>query len=330
MCDKEGTKERVLKWKKMQGGWIMCALLKHMGTNIIFLQDRVVQKTNTEKLFTHISTLCTSSPPLSSTSQRAGQSLLCHFSCPIILLPREKQSVLDLKEKGSCLYHVQLSSRQNASTKVWREKCCHWGVAPFIRRLSRMDIMGWEGWGGMLLGGEEAEGMNMFPHPFIALYSSTNRSQHAFVSALLLPFFPSPLERANTFSFCQRSPLLCLCVRTRTSAYMRGLGRVLLVASSPVWPYLINTTRPCGCRMAASLKCLNSNLLYNEKLYDGMTHIIVILVFSSCPWQLQLILSAVSWTCLDDVVAAFFYFWLKSKRPGRIRMGKLPVQRCAS
>lgn len=148
MCDKEGTKERVLKWKKMQGGWIMCALLKHMGTNIIFLQDRVVQKTNTEKLFTHISTLCTSSPPLSSTSQRAGQSLLCHFSCPIILLPREKQSVLDLKEKGSCLYHVQLSSRQNASAKVWREKCCHWGVAPFIRRLSRMDIMGWEGWGG--------------------------------------------------------------------------------------------------------------------------------------------------------------------------------------
>lgn len=204
------------------------------------------------------------------------------------------------------------------------------GGCPFHPLPFQNGYNGVGGLGGMLLGGEEAEGMNMFPHPFIALYSSTNRSQHAFVSALLLPFFPSPLERANTFSFCQRSPLLCLCVRTRTSAYMRGLGRVLLVASSPVWPYLINTTRPCGCRMAASLKCLNSNLLYNEKLYDGMTHIIVILVFSSCPWQLQLILSAVSWTCLDDVVAAFFYFWLKSKRPGRIRMGKLPVQRCAS
>lgn len=59
-----------------------------------------------------------------------------------------------------------------------------------------------KGWGG-------AEGMNTFPHPSIPLHSSTNRSQHVFVSALLLPFFPSPLERANTFSLCQPSPPLC-------------------------------------------------------------------------------------------------------------------------
>lgn len=122
--------------------------------------------------------------------------------------------------------------------------------------------------------------------------------------SFLLPW--SEQTHSASASALPSSASVRLCVRTRTSAYMRGLGRVLLVASSPVWPYLINTTRPCGCRMAASLKCLNSNLLYNEKLYDGMTHIIVVLVFSSCPWQLQLILPAVSWTCLDDVVAAFF------------------------
>lgn len=209
----------------------MCTHLKHTGTNIIFLRDRRAQKTNTEKLFTHTHTRThharTSLPPLSSTSQRVGQSPLCHFSCPIILLPREKQSVLDLKEKGSCLYHIQLSSHQNAPLKVWREKCCHWGVVPFIHRFSRMEIMGWEGWrdagGEWCVGGLER--MNMFPHPSIARYSSTNRSQHAFVSALLLPFFPSPPERANTFSSCQRSPPLLVCVRVCAHMHERVYPR---------------------------------------------------------------------------------------------------------
>lgn len=80
--------------------------------------------------------------PPSSTPQRAALSLLCHLYLSNNPLPREKQSVLDLKEKGPCLYHVQLSSHQNASVLVWREKCCRWGVVPFIRRLSRMEIMG--------------------------------------------------------------------------------------------------------------------------------------------------------------------------------------------
>lgn len=39
-------------------------------------------------------------------------------ACPIIPFPGEKQSVLDLKEKGPCLYHVQLGSHQNASVLV--------------------------------------------------------------------------------------------------------------------------------------------------------------------------------------------------------------------
>lgn len=80
--------------------------------------------------------------PPSYTPQRAALSLLCHLYLSNNPLPREKQSVLDLKEKGPCLYHVQLSSHQNASALVWRKKCCHWGVVPFIRRLSRMEIMG--------------------------------------------------------------------------------------------------------------------------------------------------------------------------------------------
>lgn len=152
--------------------------------------------------------------PWSSTPQRAALSLLCHLCLSNNPLPREKQSVLDLKEKGPCLYHVQLSSHQNASALVWREKCCHWGVVPFIRRLSRMEIMGKEGWrdgNGCVGWGGGAEGMNTFPHPSIPLHSSTNRSQHVFVSALLLPFFPSSLERANTFSLCQPSPPLPMC-----------------------------------------------------------------------------------------------------------------------
>lgn len=41
---------------------------------------------------------------------------------PIIPFPGEKQSVLDLKEKGPCLYHVQLSSHQNASALVCRAR----------------------------------------------------------------------------------------------------------------------------------------------------------------------------------------------------------------
>lgn len=67
----------------------------------------------------------------------------------------------------------------------------------------------------MEVGGVER--MNTFPHPSILLRSPTNRSQHAFVSAPLLPFFRSPLERANTFSLCQHSPPLpvsiyvCVC-----------------------------------------------------------------------------------------------------------------------
>ncbi|KAG7225075.1 hypothetical protein INR49_014531 [Caranx melampygus] len=60
--------------------------------------------------------------------------------------------------------------------------------------------------------------MNTFPHPSIPLHSSTNRSQHAFVSALLPPFFPSPLERANTFSLCQHSPPLPVCIYSTTAA----------------------------------------------------------------------------------------------------------------
>ncbi len=101
-------------------------------------------------------------------------------------------------------------------------------------------------------GGRGAEGMNTFPHPSIPLHSSTNRSQHAFVSALLLPFFPSPLERANTFSLCQHYPPLPVCVCARvcvcacTNTYMCGLGHVLLVASGPVCPYLYS--RLCRVR----------------------------------------------------------------------------------
>lgn len=171
-----------------------------MGTNIIFLWHRHVQK-KTQKNTHTIHKLAPSilHPPEGCTVL-ALSFLLSNNS-----LPREKQSVLDLKAKGTCLYHVQLSSRQNSSTQVWREKCCHWGVVPFIHRLSRMEIMGWEDWRDG--NGWGAKGMNTFPHPSIPLHSSTNRSQHVFVSALLLPFFPSPLERANTFSLCQHSPL---------------------------------------------------------------------------------------------------------------------------
>lgn len=105
-------------------------------------------------------------------------------------------------------------------------------------------------------GGGELNGMNTFPRPSIPLQSSTNRSQRAFVSAPLLPFFPSPLERANTFSFCQHSPPLpvcayvCVCAQT---PYMCGLGHVLLVASGPVCPYLNSPALLCGCRMAGYL-----------------------------------------------------------------------------
>lgn len=74
-------------------------------------------------------------------------------ACPIIPFPGEKQSVLDLKEKGPCLYHVQLSSHQNASALVCRgrarerESAAAGGVGfvPFIRRLSPMEIMGGKG-----------------------------------------------------------------------------------------------------------------------------------------------------------------------------------------
>lgn len=123
-----------------------CAHLKHMDTNVIFLRRRhVYERGNTEKTCT-LTHFPQAYLPRSSTPQRAALSLLCHLCLSNNPLPREKQSVLDLKEKGPCLYHVQLSSHQNASALVWREKCCHWGVVPFIRRLSRMEIMGKEGW----------------------------------------------------------------------------------------------------------------------------------------------------------------------------------------
>lgn len=108
---------------------------------LIFLWHGHVQKRNTEKrVRSH--TLHKAYLPPSCTPQRAALSLLCHLYLSNNPLPREKQSVLDLKEKGPCLYHVQLSSHQNASALVRRKKCCHWGVVPFIRRLSRMEIMG--------------------------------------------------------------------------------------------------------------------------------------------------------------------------------------------
>lgn len=108
-------------------------------------------------------------------------------------------------------------------------------------------VGGLDGWEWMERG---AEGMNTFPHPSIPLHSSTNRSQHAFVSALLLPFFPSPLERANTFSLCQHSPPLPVCAYVCVHAqalYKCGLGHVLLGASGRVCPYISSLTLPCGC-----------------------------------------------------------------------------------
>lgn len=111
-----------------------CVHLKHVDTNIIILW--LNHGPNTVRIHTSFFCPCMSHPPESCTV-RALSSLLSNNP-----LPREKQSVLDLKEKGPCRYHVQLSSRQNTLAQVWKEKCCHWGVVPFICRFYRIEIMG--------------------------------------------------------------------------------------------------------------------------------------------------------------------------------------------
>ena len=67
-------------------------------------------------------------------------------------------------------------------------------------------------------------------HPSISLHRSANRSQRAFVSALLLPFFPYPPEQADAFSRCQHSfyVYLCVCVSVFVCkmAYIYGIGLV--------------------------------------------------------------------------------------------------------
>lgn len=153
-CDEEWKKVRVgsglkrLLWS-CHDQWLdlahtrdvtcMCRHLKHMGTNIILSHTGMYKRRHTH----------THNPqayPFIHHPPEGCTVLALLFLLSNNSLPWEKQSVLDLKEKGACLYHVQLSGRQNALAQVWREKCCHWGVVPFIHRLSRMEIMGWEGW----------------------------------------------------------------------------------------------------------------------------------------------------------------------------------------
>lgn len=114
-------------------GWSQVETHKHKCNVILAYTSRHTHKHAIHKLTSSV---------LHLSGARTAPALSCLLSNNP--LPREKQSVLDLKEKGTGLYHVQLSSRQNASAQVRKEKCCHWGVVPFIYRLSRMEIMGWE------------------------------------------------------------------------------------------------------------------------------------------------------------------------------------------
>lgn len=161
-------------------------------------------------------------------------------------LPRDKQSVLDLKEKGPCLYHVQLSSRQNASAYVWREKCCNWGGCffhppPFQN--GDNGVGGLEQWEWM--GGVKAWIRFLTPpsRSTARLIEASMRLFQLFCSlSFLLPW------SGQTHSDSASTPLLCPCVFMyicTPSAYMCGLGHVLLVASGPLYPYTNSPSLRC-------------------------------------------------------------------------------------
>lgn len=261
--------------------------------------------------------------PRSSTPQRAALSLLCHLCLSNNPLPREKQSVLDLKEKGPCLYHVQLSSHQNASALVRREKCCHWGVVPFIRRLSRMEIMGKEGWrdGDGCVGWGEGGGQKAWIHFLTPPSRSTARLIEASMCLFQLFCFLSSLLSwsGQTHSASASPPLLCpcapMCVRAQT-AYICRLGPCATGQPPPVHYALTRTVDLLGQlwprgraelfghpsrRRAKTLSNLNTN-----QVQHCMTRIIFARLSLNRSRQVQLSLAGVSWKCRDDVLPAFF------------------------
>lgn len=170
--------------------------------------------------------------------------------------------------------------------------------------------------------------MNTFPHPSIPLHSSTNRSQHAFVSALLLPFFPSPLERANTFSLCQCLPLLPVCVRVHKhlDVWTWPCAAGSLWSCLPLLEHFAALL--CGCRVVGYLSSWS---------VEGWTTLFK-LTWSGIAWQHYLrfallespaassagfgwCLSNMLGWCVDCIPSALAQMWSH----GGIWSGKLPV-----